>query len=483
MTGRSWLHVLAGIAACIQLCACSRTPEDLRVVAAVGEREIDARHLKRSYELQPQWRKGMTREEAHLRQLDYMVVNAMYAQEARREGLDKDSNLAAHIAFLRDKEMIKALYEREIRGRVQISDAEYADGYRWLKRSVTFAFIHTPDSARAAGYAEALRMDSLSAITMLDPVADVKGIRRDVKYGELAAELERPLFDGRPGDVAGPIPIRDGFMTVRLLDGTVDRFMSEMDLAEQKSKVASVIGNRKADSLSRAYIGRLMQDKDLTLNPETFWSLATVLTRRVRPAQADPLGLTPVNVTDGDLWRVEEDLGNLEGRVLATYRGGTMTAGDFVAAVGAMSPGLRPPLQTPQNLKDAVAIVVRNRYLAEAARGKGLDGEPEVRRDIEEEADAALARMWLLRQVRAIPVSKEDIEAFTLAGGKAPDTESQADAIRRQKLRETLPGILDRMRQQYNPTIDTTALLTMIPQPEERIGSDPTPFVVRELFQ
>lgn len=483
MRGRSLVVAVVGIAAWIQVSGCSRPPEDLRVVATVGDREIDFRHLKRSYELSPQWRKGMTQEEAHLRQLDFMVVNAMYAEEARREGLDRDTNLARHIEFLRDKELIKALYEREIRGSVQISDAEYADGYRWLKRTVTFAFVYSPDSARAAAYRRAMLADSLPAITMLDPVADVKGVKRGVKYGELAVELERPLFDGRPGDVAGPVAIREGYMVVKLLDGEVDRFMSEMDFALQKNKVSSVIGNRKADSLAREHISRLMRDKDLTLNPETFWSLAEVLDRRVRPAQADPFGLTPVNVTDGDLWRVEEDLGSLEDQVLATYRDGSMTAGDFIAAVGAMSPGLRPPLQSPQNLKDAVAIVVRNRYLAVEAREQGLDREPAVRRDFEDEVDAALARVWLLRQIRGIPVTQDDIEAFRQSGGRAPDEESQAEAIRRRKLGETIPGMLDSLRRRYTPDIDTTALLTMIPQPKERIGSDPTPFVVRELFQ
>lgn len=483
MMRRPRVAVAVVVAACGLGAGCSRTPDDLRAVATVGDREIDARRLKRSYELYPQWRKGMTYEDAYLRQLDYMVVNAMYAQEARRTGLDRDSNLAAHVAFLRDKELIKALYERDIRGAVTISDAEYADGYRWLKRAVTFGFIYSPDSTRAARYGQVLQTDSLSAVTMLDPVADVKGVRRDVKYGELAAELERPLFDGRPGDVAGPVAIREGYMVVKLLGGEVDKFMSEMDLATQKNKIASIIGNRKADSLSREYISRLMRDKSLTLNATTFWALAPVLARQVRPVQADPFRLAPVNVTDGDLRRVEADLGTLAGEVLATYRDGTLTAGGFLAAVGAMSPGFRPSLQSPQHLKDAVAIVVRNRYLAGVAREKGLDSDPEVQRDIEEQVDEALARAWLLRERGAVPVTTADVEAYRRAGGKAPDGQSETDEIKRQKFGATIPGMLDRLRRQYSPEIDTTVLLTMIPQPKERIGSDPTPFVVRELFQ
>ena len=483
MSRRSRVALLLVIGAWLMTPGCSRTPADLRVVGSVGDREIDARRLKRSYELSPQWRKGMTNREAHLRQLDYIMVNAMYAAEARREGLERDSNVAAHVAFLRDKELIKALYEREVRGRVLISEAEYADGYRWLKRAVSFDFIYSPDSARAVRYGRQLRVDSLPAITMLDPVADVKGTRKGVKYGELASELERPLFDGRPGDVAGPIYIRDGFMVVKVVGGEVDRFMSDMDFAAQKNRVGAIIGNRKADSLARGYIGRLMQDKGLTLNPETFWALAPVLAQRIRAVPADPFGVAPVNVTDRDLWRVEDDLGSLETQVLATYRDGSMTAGGFVTALAAMPPGLRPPLQSPQHLKDAVAIIVRNRYLAEAAREMGLEDDPDVRRNIEEQVDDALARLWLIRQIEGIPVTAADIDAYRQAGGNAPDETARMEEIRRRKLGATIPGILDRLRRQYEPDIDTTALLTMIPQPEERIGSDPTPFVVRELFQ
>jgi hypothetical protein len=482
MTRGAWCAGVALVGVCLQVPACSRVPDDLRVVATVGGREIDARQLKRSYELSPQWRKGMTREEAHLRQLEYVIVNTMYAQEARREGLDRDSLLGPHLRFLREKELIKALYERDIRGAVQISDAEYAEGYRWLKRTVTFGFVYSPDSSRAREYGVRLLSDSLGAVTLLDPVADVKGIRKDVRFGELARELERPLFDGRPGDVAGPIPIREGFMVVTLLDGGVDRFMSEMDLAEQKGKIAAVLGTRKADSLGREYISRLMADKELTLNPGTFWALAPLLARSVAPAQADPFGIAPVNVTDRDLLRVERDLAGLEGAVLATYRDGSMTAGEFVDAIGAMPPGMRPPVQTPAQLKDAVAILVRNRYLAGVARDRGLDEDPFVRRDIDEELDGALARAWLLRHLREIPVTAHDVEVFTRGGG-APDEESATEAIRRLKLRERMPGVLERLRHEYQPVVDTTALLTMIPQPKERLGSNPTPFVVRELFQ
>ena len=483
MSARWWGAGIFASVLWLQAVGCSSTPEDLRVVATVGDRKIDVRRLKQSYELYPQWRKGMTFEESYLRQLDYVIVNAMYAAEARREGLDRDSNLAQHLAFLRDKELIKVLYEREIRSRIEISDAEYADGYRWLKRSVTFSFIYSPDSIRAVRYGQQLVADSLPAIPMIDPVADVKGIRKSVKYGELAAELERPLFDGRPGDVTGPIPIREGFMVVRLLGGETEKFASEMDFAVQKNRITSVVGNRKADSLARVYIGEMMQDKGLTLNPQTFWSLAPVLARRIRGAQTDPFGLTPVNVTDGDLFRAEDDLKNLEAEVLATYTNGSMTVGDFIAAIGAMPPGMRPPLQSPQQLKDAVALVVRNRYLAGRARAAGLEDGVEVQRDIEEQTDQTLARLWLLRQAESIPVTPEDIADYRRSGGSAPDEQSRMEEIRRRKLREAAPAILDRLRQQYTPKVDTTAVLTMIPQSKERIGSDPTPFVVRELFQ
>jgi hypothetical protein len=256
-----------------------------------------------------------------------------------------------------------------------------------------------------------------------------------------------------------------------------------MDFAARKNKIRSIIGKRKADSLSREYIGNLMRDKYLTLNPEAFWALSPVLARAVSPAQADPFGLAPVHVTDGDLVRVENDIEALKGAVLATFRDGSLTVGEFVGAVGAMPPGMRPAVQSPQNLKDAVAIVVRNRYLADEARKKGLAANPEVLRDVEDQEADALARTWLLRRIEGIPVTAADLDAYRDAGGKSPDEQSRVEDIRRRKLREELPGILDHLTREYEPDIDTTALLTMIPQPKETIGNDPTPFVVRELFE
>lgn len=97
-------------AAALVLAACSdRRPAEPDILAAVGDRRIDWQHLQRSYELNPKWGRGLTRQEAYNHQLEYLVHEKLFALAAREQGLDREPDMAAYLQFIREKEMIKAL--------------------------------------------------------------------------------------------------------------------------------------------------------------------------------------------------------------------------------------------------------------------------------------------------------------------------------------------------------------------------------------
>ena len=67
-----------------------------------------------------------------------------------------DSILAGYLDFVRQKEMIKALYRREIASKGDVSEDELEEAYIRLKKRVRFAYIHTRDADRAQHYADLL---------------------------------------------------------------------------------------------------------------------------------------------------------------------------------------------------------------------------------------------------------------------------------------------------------------------------------------
>src|SRR4030042_5078237 len=111
--------IVALAVACASLSGCGKPEQQKDVLAQVGNRFIDMKELNRSYGLHPRWKRGQTELGAYLTQLDALMTQKLYAQEAEKLGMDRDSLMQGYLRFLNEKEMIKGLYRREIRGKVQ----------------------------------------------------------------------------------------------------------------------------------------------------------------------------------------------------------------------------------------------------------------------------------------------------------------------------------------------------------------------------
>jgi hypothetical protein len=481
------------VAACAVIAAsaiapgCGRQNTAHDALATAGNRIIDAEQLERSFQFNPVWKKGMTNLEAHRAQLESLIDSKLFALEAERRGFDADSSMKGYLDFLRQKEMIKELYRREITAKVVVSDEEYRRAYVWMKRRVSFDYVFTRDSARAVRYTNALEQRRAAEIEMQDPRDDLRGSRMDVSYGGVSEELEVPVFSTPLHHAAGPVRIRDGYMSLRVVDGNVDLFRSEQDFAEKKTRIRSILAERKSDSLAMLYISRLMSDKGLALKPEVFWPLAELCAKRVPARPADPFTVAAIRVSSDDVRLLGRDAALLGNSVLATHRDGALTVRDFLYALGTMPGSLRPGVRTPQELKDAVAIIVRNHYLARRAKELWLDQSPRVQSDFAGQRDDALAAFWYQEERRAVTLTQDEIGEF--AKHPHPPEErvlyrvSTEDLARQQKWEKLLQDRVRALRSQYAVRVDSVRLASAIARPEEILHDVPMQMFTREVFQ
>ncbi len=480
---------------CAALTGVSCTSSDLpkeQIIAAVGDRVITASQLARSYELQPRWGAGLTRRQAYHNQLDYLIDEKLFALEACRLELHRDPAIAGYLRFIEEKELNKALYEIEVADKVEISEEEYQQAYLHSKKKVRFNYIFTRVAEFARYYAEQLQTTPFDSIRVAEVLNDRKGVTRMMSFGDLDPKIEAVVFNLKPGAVAGPIEILDGYMVIQLLEGTVEKFISEMELAQQKSKLQKVIYQRKAAPIANRYIKDLMLDKNLTLNPEVFFALEKLFARVARH-ETQP-ELIPVHLSDAALHLVASDAAELNQQVLATFDGGQITVGEFLEKMRNQPAGMRPRINMAQQLKDAIGVAVRNDFLANEARKKGLHKSPQVRAEIQIQQDQALARFYVERQLRGVEISEDEIWEFkrsddfkaittiTNRMGAPLSDEQVSEIIQDLKLAQWKIAEHDRLAQVYEIAVDSTRLNKMIETPEKIIDRDPMPFVVREIF-
>lgn len=486
-----FLEILAVIALLLSLnLGCSKTQETREEsIATVGNRSIDWRLLHRSYQLDPKWGRGLTQREAHDNQLNYLIEQKLFAQEAIANGLDTEKSIAGVLNATKEKEMIKELYRQEVASRVNISDEEYRSAYQRSKKKVKFEFVSTPDSAHAEAYRKQLLNASIEMLQLQSPSFEQKGTSPMFSFGDMASELEEVVFNIQPGEVSGPIKIDNDYMVVKLIDGEVDRFMSEMDLAENKSKIQKVIFERRARQISDEYIYEMLSKQEVKISPPIFYALAEQFSRIVHnKSTGQPF---PIYLSNSELKTAQSNLKDIADEVLVTFKGGQFTVEEFLRKLWDVPAGMRPQVNMAPQLKKAIAVTVRNRYLAQEAYQQGLDKLSQVQYEVEAQNDEVLSRYYIRKLRDKITVTAEEIAEFMnkenfaavnkSLNGKL-DTAAVRGIVLDYKLTQQRIKIADSLRAVYTVRVDTALFEAHLPEADKIIQEKPVGFFYRDQF-
>ncbi len=469
--------------------SCSEDPSrEPAPLARVGNRVIDWRMLQRSFHLEPHWHRGISYRVAYFTQLDYLIEQKLFAQQAEALGLDAEEPVAGILQANREKEMIKELYRQEVASRVTITEEEYRAAYQRAKKKVKLEFVYTPDSSRAALYAGKLLTTPMEQLPLYSP-ADQKGTTPLFSFGDMAPEVEAVAFDMEPGEVRGPIRVKGRFMVIKLIDGEVDKFLSETDFAQQKSKIHKVLFERRARRISREYLHRVLRNKGVHINPPVFRALQEQFSRVMHNKTSDtPF---PIYLNDQELDRARTQLEDLRDAVLVTFKGGEFTVGDFLRHLWYTPSSVRPQVNLAPQLKKAIAVMVRNYYLAQEAYRRGLDRSPRVAYEVQAENDRVLAEYYLKKVRQEITVTPEEIsrfmreESFTALNREWEgelDTAAARAMLREYKFSLRRQELADSLRNLFPVQVDTTGLLSHIPDPDQPVSEKPIPVAYIDQF-
>ncbi|MFZ0390003.1 MAG: peptidylprolyl isomerase [Calditrichia bacterium] len=486
------LFRISGVIALLSLgiwgCSKNELPAE-EIIARVSNHPIEWVQLRRSFELNPKWGKGLTYRQAYLNQLNYLTDQKLFALAARSAGLDQDSLLAQRLEFIHEKEMIKELYRQKVAKRVEISKEEYQQGYRNLKKRIRLNYIFTPDSVRALAYFSRLQFTPFKDLQLENDIQERKGATPLFTFGDMEPQIEEAAFALKLGESAGPLPVKNGFMVIQLAYGETDKFMSDNDFAEKKNKVHKIIWDRKAGQIANRYIKELMLSKNLDLNPPVFYALAGQFSRVVQNKfSTDP---SPVYINNEEIRQVKLKLSDISGEVLIRHREGEMTVADFLARLSRMPAELRPKVKTAKQLKDAVGVIVRNEYLVREAEKMRLQDNPTVLRETAASQDAMLAYAWLEKQKKTLQASEAEVSRFKSSRGYESLLQKAANPLSPQEARDILLELKfrdlkiqlsDSLKTVYPVSVDSALFLQHLKTPDKIIRKDPPRIVVRELF-
>lgn len=461
------------------------------MLATIADRVVTVKEFQQSFQIEPKWGVGLTRQEAMRNQLDYLIDVKLFALDAHREGLDQDEEVSRYLDFIAEKELNKALYHEVVENAIRISESEYEQGYLQLKKKVKLNYVFTRDRRRAKQFARQLARVSVDSLVLVPSLGEKKGTTGMLGFGEMMPEVEAFVFDMHPGAVHEPVPILGGYLVVQLANGSVEKFLSEMDFAQNKTRIRQVIYRRKAAPVANRFIKDLMLDKNLRLNPQVFSRLGDLFVQLEDGRRADQATLIPVYLSDTAVRSVQSEAREIQDLVLANYEGGEITVKAFLSKLRQMPAGFRPRIRMRRQLKDAIGVQVRNAFLAREARRRGLDRRRDIRHEIRRQQDHALASFYLGRRRAAVAVSQQEIRGLrTNSGlgqavqwvGRALSDEQIRNIIIDRKMMAFKLQRSDELKKVFSVKVDSSVFRSLMPNPNDIIDKDPIPFVTRELY-
>ncbi|MCK5076741.1 MAG: hypothetical protein KAR38_10205, partial [Calditrichia bacterium] len=429
-----------------------------------------------SFYLNPKWSSGITNLEAYKNQLNYLVEQKIFAQEAIKLGLDKEEYISNYLNFIHEKEMIKELYRQEVASEVNISEEEYKTAYQYMKKKVQFEYLSSQEIENAIKYFYAFNQQPLNKISLIASDVDEKGISPLFSYGDMAAELEEVVFNMQKDEIKGPVKVGSKYMVVKLIDGRVEKFMSEMDFHEKKSKIKKVIFERRANKISGKYIENLMHNKNVKINPDTFSPLSEYFSRTIKNKNSSTP--YPIYINDKELNMTLNGVKEILDKDIVSYDGGALTVKEFLSALKNMPSGMRPQVNMTPQLKKALAIIVRDKHLTAKAKERGLNKNNTVLYESQIQTDEILAGYYLKKLRDGITCSEDEIEEFKKKrnfskvneqlNNRLTD-ENIADVVSDYKFSLQKMKLADSLKTYYECKIDSVDFIANIADPDKMI--------------
>ena len=325
--------------------------------------------------------------------LDDLVSYELFAEAARRQGIDKDSAYAKVEETVLPRLLPDALYDAKISSLVKASDEEAKLFHAKQNQEYQLGVLMTHDSTAMHTLLGRLdrgeKFEDVARTGSQDPTTAGQGGRIEgwVTIGQLPPDVETAVAPLGKGQHTRIVPQRTGSYVFQVIDKRERE--NPPGFEETKEQVRAALEQRKRGALVDKYLEGLKTSHALKIEGpgwdvvrERFLSLPDSLASLL-VQDPNSAGLPP-----GDL-----------GRNVATWKGEEYTVGELLDDIREADPQERPPLTREDAVKMFVEGHAMNEILIAEAKAQRLDKSPKVRRQVERAKAAYLVNTYLERNL------------------------------------------------------------------------------------
>ena len=396
MRNRRFHWMLPFGAAVLLFASCQKKIKKDEIVAIVGDRVITTDEFIRraEYTIRPPYCKM----DAYLQKkivFNSLVAEKLFAFEAGDDNpLAKNADFQNQIRGRTEQLMRQTLYYKEAMNKVKPDTTDIKKRYKVAGREYNIAFFSM--GRNAAEYALTQQMRGGEQNAFDDLYRQVAGIgpvpERKVSWqGKEDPVIHQAMF-GEPlkkNQVLGPIKVDENqYLMIKVL-GWIDRpVITDTAMRQRWEDVSDELKREEANAVWDRYVGKIMKGKSLVFEENAFRKMAKFLMPMYFKTDSeqkeminsiywnnenpnfspDTSGLDrktfmkmPFFTLDGKSYAVEDYLRMLDTHPLV-FRKKKMNKGEFM-----------------EQLKYAIADMIRDRFVTEKAYDKGIDKSPYVK--------------------------------------------------------------------------------------------------------
>jgi len=362
------------------------------VLARVGDRVITEEDFMRrsEYTIRPNYCSGTNYIHKKII-LNSLISEKLLALESPDSPIKADPDFNAYIEGRQEQTMRQWLYKKQAYDLVEIDTSQLKRANRLATRTYSLQFVSLPDSNAATAWKNA-RSDGYDFESIATSLMGSDSIPEKplTWFDREDQHIRSAIFgdDHQQGDVLGPIALEDGQFVVLRLKGWVDRpAVTEASKIQQWNDVHTRLVEVEADGIYKRYVGSIMADKQMNLNREVFKSYsARTAELYLRSAEEKK------QMLNSAVWNAEEQVfteslndlpgGIPGGAILLDVNGEVWTVNKFESYLKKHPLVFRTKKishrEFPEQLKYAMADMVRDFYITEKAYELGYDKVPNV---------------------------------------------------------------------------------------------------------
>lgn len=358
------------------------------VVAMVGDKDITEEEFKRFVESLPEGlRSKKIGLDGGLEHLQALIDKELLLLEAEKRGLEQDREFSRKVNRDRDRRILRAFYDREIRDKLEITDEElrtyFVDTGRNREVKLSLLSFRNKEEAEVAlaRIRRGARFETLAAQQKTGPDSassdshEGKFLSKDA----IPSALREQVFALKAGDISGPIAYKKGYLLAQVVGER------PADFERYKGMLHDRVGKEKFRARREDIMRELEAKYAPTLNAEG-------LKRFLSEAASSATGMDPE-------------------MVICEYKNGRITADyliDQIESHGQVNMDLGDSAQVASF---AQRVVLPEVLLLEEARRLGIAAQIAV--EMDREMDRMLGDELLLREVKSkVQVSYEEAMAF-----------------------------------------------------------------------